>query len=86
MPIPTNINREHVLQAILKINREGVPNRRSARNWFVRFERRDYPCKLLISWANIYANGEELDPNPSVFISITARTYLENLGFEIIEI
>jgi hypothetical protein len=86
MPIPNNILREHVFQAMLKIKREGTPNRRNPRNWALRYENEIYPCKLLISWGNLYANGEELAPNPNNFQAHMANEYLTSLGFEIIEL
>jgi hypothetical protein len=86
MPIPNNISREHVFQAMLKIKRDGIPNRRGPRQWALQYENEIYPCKLLISWANLYANGEELDPNPNNFQAHMANEYLANLGFTIIEL
>ncbi len=85
MPMP-NIFREHVFQAMLKIKREGIPNHRNPRQWGLRYEYEIYPCKLIISWANLYANGVELDPNPNNFQAQMANDYLVNLGFEIIEV
>ena len=86
MQIPNNILREHVFQAMLKIKREGIPNRRNSRQWGLQYENEIYPCKLLISWGNLYANGEELDPNPNIFQTDMAKEFLANLGFEIIEL
>jgi len=84
MPIPDNINREHILEAMLKIHRDGVPLRRGPREWAVSHHEEIYPCKLLISWANIFANGEELDPNPANFQTYMAQAHLNNLGFTIV--
>lgn len=86
MPIPNNITREHIFQAMLKIHREGVPAGRQPRQWAVNYEGEIFPCKLLISWANIYANGEELDPNPNNFQTYMAQDYLTNLGFQIVAV
>jgi hypothetical protein len=86
MPIPTNINREHIFQAMLKIHREGVPQGRQPRKWAVLYEDEIFPCKLLISWANIYANGSELDPNPNNFQTYMAQDYLTKIGFNIIAV
>lgn len=84
MHIPPNIQREHVFQAMLKIEWEGIPARRGIRNYALSYEDRLYPVKLVISWANIFANGEELDPDPNNFNSIMANAYLDGLGFTII--
>ena len=86
MAIPNYITREHILLAISKIDKEGEPPRRDARKWAVRHNNKEYPCKLLISWANIYTDNTELDPNPNVFQSAMARKYLHNCGFEIVRI
>ena len=86
MPIPDNIKREHIFEAMLKIKREGIPTRRGPRQWALSYENETFPCKLLISWGNLYANGEELDPNPNNFQAYMANEYLANLGFQIIEI
>lgn len=74
------------MRAIKRVDTEGVPNRRKARRWAVAFNKKKYPCKLLISWANVYANGEALDPNPNNFVTYDAQDYLIQKGFEIIEI
>ena len=86
MPIPTNIYREHVFQAMLKIKREGIPNYRKPKKWGLLYENEIYPCKLLISWGNLFANGTELDHNPKNFQAHMANNYLSKLGFEIINL
>ena len=86
MPIPNNIEREHIFQAMLKIEREGIPPRRGAREWAVNYEEVIYPCKLLISWGNLYANGIELDPDPNNFTTYDAQDYLIEKQFNIIPI
>jgi len=45
-----------------------------------------YPCKLLISWAHIFANRKEFDPNPSNFQTNMAIAILKNLEFQIIQV
>ncbi len=86
MSIPTNIGREHIFQAMIKVNREGVPSGRHARVYAVNYEGFIYPCKLLISWGNLYVNGEELDPNPNNFQTYMAQEYLLRLGFQIVAV
>jgi hypothetical protein len=84
MPIPDNIKREHIFQAMLKIEREGIPPRREPRKWAVDYEGTIYPCKLLISWGNLYANDEELDPDPNNFTTYDAQEYLTEKKFNVI--
>lgn len=84
MPIPSDIQREHILEAMLKIKREGVPPGREAREWAVKYEGELYPCKLLISWGCFYALGYELDPTPTNFQTYMAQQYLEGKNFRIV--
>jgi len=86
MPIPPNIEREHIFQAMLKIKRDDVPPGRGPRVWAVAYEGEEFPCKLLISWGNLYANGVELDPDPNIFTTTDSRDYLIRKGFQIIAI
>ncbi|QEC79709.1 hypothetical protein [Mucilaginibacter ginsenosidivorax] len=86
MPIPDNITREHIFQAMLKIKREGVPAKRGAREWALQYEGEDYPCKLLISWGNLYINGVELNPDPNNFTTYMAQDYLRALDFEVVAV
>jgi len=84
MPIPDNINREHIFRAIIRIEREGIPPRRGARRWALLQDGIQYPVKLVISWGNVFPNGVELDPDPRNFTTDDAQEYLINLNFEII--
>lgn len=86
MPIPDNIEREHIFQAIVKIKKEGIPSHRHARDYALLYEQKQYPCKLVISWANFYANDEELNSDPKVFNTYMAQDYLIEKGFTIINI
>lgn len=86
MPIPVNIEREHIFQAMLKIRDEGVPVHRDPERWVLEYGGFQYPCKLLISWGNLFANGVELDPNPNIFNTYMAQDYLTMRGFNIVAI
>lgn len=61
--IPENITKEHLLQAIEEVDKKGIPIGRQSWLYDVYFNNKLYPPKVLISFANKYANGEELDPN-----------------------
>ena len=63
MAIPKNINKDHVIRAIQKIDREGVPERRESTRFNLSYEGKYYPPKYVISIANIFANGEEYSPS-----------------------
>ena len=80
--IPENITRENILNAITRVDNQGVPAHRGARRWAVLHNSVHYPCKLLVSWANEFANGRELDYKS--FISDEARPFLIERGFNIV--
>jgi len=83
--IPPNIRREHVLKAIKEIDKYGIPPGRNARKYFVEYNGKLYPPKLVISKANKYANGDELPP--SMFTGgDETNNYLKRLGFKIVEV
>ena len=61
--IPGNIKREHLVKALQKIDKEGVPANAHSSTYDVAYEGKKYPPKLVVSWANQYANGTELNRN-----------------------
>jgi len=81
--IPKNIRRQHILKAIEEARKTGVPEERSSRRFLVEFDGDHYPPKYIISLANKYANGKEL--NPSEFSGGTeSNVFLRVLGFKIV--
>ncbi len=60
---PNNINRDHLLKAIDKIDKEGIPKHGDSQFYDVVYNNKNYPPKLIVSYANIFANGIELDRN-----------------------
>lgn len=83
MSIPRNIKRENILKAIEKIDIEGTPNNATSKFYDLVHNGKSYPPKLVISYANIFANKEELDRNS--FVTDPAFKLLEKEGFEIVE-
>jgi hypothetical protein len=82
MSIPKNITRAHILKALLEIEKmPTIPARRNSKRYFLVHSQKRYPPKLVISIANKYANGEELDPNPSIFNTYQAQDYLRSQNF-----
>lgn len=63
MTIPENITKEHLLKAISKIDSEGIPPNGDSKYYDVIYNEKRYPPKLLVSYANIFANGYELNRN-----------------------
>ena len=59
--VPSNISREHILMAIDRIEKEGVPAGAQSSTYDLVLHDKRYPPKLVVSWANGFANGEELD-------------------------
>lgn len=88
MSIPKNITQAHILKAIERIDKERkqniLPAKRLSRKYFLRHNKVDYPPKLVISYANVYPNKEELNPHPTVFTTYMAQDYLTRKGFDIV--
>ena len=61
MAIPPNINKDHLLKAIKKIDLEGIPSGSDSKYYDLVYNNNFYPPKLVVSFANIFANGVELD-------------------------
>ena len=80
--IPKNIEMDHILRALKHIDKYDVPKKRQSRDYFLVFNNKLYPHKYVISMANKFANGVELDPIE--FISIESRTFLKKLGFTVV--
>lgn len=84
MAIPKNISKEHLLNAIEKIDKEGVPLNADSQYYDVIYKGKHYPPKLVVSYANFFANGIELDRNSFEGGTGTASfKLLETHGFEI---
>jgi hypothetical protein len=82
--IPNNIARNHILKAIQEIDRGGIPKGRNSKKFKLVFDEKAYPPKYVISLANKYVNGEELEPLDFGGGRET-NDYLRRLGFEIVE-
>ena len=59
--IPKNISKEHILSAIKDIDRQGIDKQRDSSKYNLIYNGNTYPPKLVVSTANKYANGSELD-------------------------
>jgi 5-methylcytosine-specific restriction protein B len=86
MSFPKNITKENLLKAIDKIDKEGIPKDAQSAYYDVVFNNKLYPPKVVVSFANIYANGSELDRNSfSGGINTLCFKLLEQFGFIIQE-
>lgn len=63
MGIPKNITKEHLLEAISKIDNDGIPKDGESQYFDVIYNGKKYPPKLIVSYANIFANGSALNRN-----------------------
>lgn len=61
MSVPRNINKENLIQAINKIDTDGIPTGGASQFYDLLYNGKKYPPKLVVSYANIFANGSELD-------------------------
>lgn len=80
-----SIKKENIIKSIEEIEKFGVPKSRRPKKYLLEFNGKYYPPKYIISLANKYANGRELD-----FSRFSggeeANRFLRNLGFNIISI
>ena len=60
--IPSNIQKSHLKKAIEEIRTKGVRKGRHSSTYDVFYKGNRYPPKLVVSIANRFANGKELDP------------------------
>ncbi|MFJ8264774.1 HNH endonuclease [Peribacillus asahii] len=84
MTIPKNINREHIIKAIQKIDRDGVPERRESTRYNLSYGDKYYPPKYVISISNIFANDIE-HPSPKFNGGEETNSFLSKLGFTIVD-
>jgi hypothetical protein len=82
--IPKNITKRHILNALLTINKEGYPVNRKSKRWDLIFDGIRYPPKVVISYANRFANGHELS-HYDFSGGPETNDYLMGLGFDILE-
>ena len=61
--IPKNISKEHLEKAIKEIDKDGIRKGRHSSTYDLIHNGKSYPPKLVLSIANRYANGTELDSN-----------------------
>jgi len=82
--IPENITREHILRALEEIDHNGIPESRKSTRYYLASGGKQYPPKYVISLANKYANGPEL--NPANFSGgPEANSFLRRRGFHTVE-
>jgi energy-coupling factor transporter ATP-binding protein EcfA2 len=86
MKLPSNISKNDIIKAFEKIDKEGIPNDGQSQYYDVIHDNKHYPPKLVVSYANISANGEPLDRNSfNGGRGTESFNLLEKNGFKIIE-
>lgn len=82
--IPENIKAEDILRAIEEAERLGIiPPGRDSEKYDLDYNGKLYPPKYIISLANKYANGKELD-HSEFGGGKESNNFLESLGFNIL--
>lgn len=81
--IPRNISKSDILRAMKKIDTEGIPKGRKSSKYSISYMGVLYPPKLVISYANLFANYEELAP-ANFSGGKEVNGFLSHLGFRII--
>jgi hypothetical protein len=59
--IPENITHDNIIQALNEIDELGDPRDRESTEYYLEFNGRRYPPKVVISVANKFASGQQLD-------------------------
>lgn len=80
--IPSNIKRDHIIKAIEYVDTNGIRLRRKAKKYYLVHKGKKYPPKFLVSIANKFVNGEELDSH-LFSCGKGTNTFLNERGFEI---
>jgi len=83
MAIPHNISKDHIEKALNEVDPSSIPRRRWSYQYFMEYKGQMLPPKYIISIANKYANGVELESEG--FNAIEAKNYLLKLGYPISE-
>jgi len=80
--IPKNISKNHIINAIKMVEKNGIPSGRESAKFNLLYEGKIYPPKYVVALANQIANGEIL--KSSVFNGgLETNGFLERLGFKI---
>lgn len=82
--IPQNITREHIIKAIEEIKTIRWPPRNNSTTYDLFFEGERYPPKIVVMYANKYANGELFDVSKFSGGEDTTNKFFRARGFEIL--
>lgn len=82
--IPKNITREHIIQAIEEIKKVRWPPRNNSTTYDLFYQGERYPPKIVVMYANKYANGELFDVSKFSGGEDTTNKFFRARGFEIL--
>ncbi|MGA2120930.1 MAG: HNH endonuclease [Methanoregula sp.] len=82
--IPQNITREHIIQAIEEIKKVRWPPRNNSTTYDLFYEGEKYPPKIVVMYANKYANGELFDVSKFSGGEETTNKFFRARGFDIL--
>ena len=85
LPIPQEITRQNIIDAIEKdIKRLGWPPRNNSTTYDVLYDGERYPPKIVVMYANYYANGKLFDVNNFSGGEATTNRFFRARGFTIV--
>lgn len=82
--IPENIKRIHIISAIEKYDHEGTSSNHQSKKFDLIYKNKKYPPKVIISFANIFANNNEFSTDDFKG-GLESISFLQRRGFQIIE-
>ena len=82
--IPSNINYKGIVEAMKRIDDEGIPTNRRSRKYYLEFNGQQYPPKYTVARANQIVNGEFLESD-KFNGGLETNNFLKRLGFHITE-
>lgn len=86
--IPESINKQNIIEAIQYIDNYGYPNEKTAKDYVLEYNGKQYPVKFVISIGKQLSEGISIEPNTTVDTSwfkggVRTNSFLEKLGFKI---
>ena len=82
--IPDGIEPDHVLEAMKRIDRDGIPQNRESTKYYVRHNKRKYPPKYLLYVACRVATLRDLDSSEFTGGKET-NSFFTRLGFTVVD-
>lgn len=81
--IPDDINRSHLIEALKRIDSEGVPDAHQSTKFDLTYKGKRYPPKYVVSLAHIFINGEKWS-HEHFSGGDETNGFLESRGFKVI--